>query len=81
MRAEEMEVVNKLITNKHLVKIKITSMILASCFCFVEMVSFYYFSNIPIPPFMAGVFNLYLLNDHILMEERLAGHIYVLQSS
>jgi hypothetical protein len=38
-----MEVVNKLITNKHLVKIKITSVILASFVCFVEMVPFYYF--------------------------------------
>lgn len=46
-----MEVVNKLITNKYLMKIKITSVILAS-FCFEEMVPFYYFLYIPIPPFM-----------------------------
>jgi hypothetical protein len=33
------------------------------------------------PVSRAGVFNIYSLNGHILMAERFAGHIHVLQST
>jgi hypothetical protein len=38
------------------------------------------FSSKTKAPSNSGIFNLYLLKGHILMEERFAGHIHVLQS-